>query len=680
VKRRVFEQRLSDLVLLPVEDLDSASRATLLRRYADTLESLGANERFSASFVPFVPGRRPRDESSYPGLGSSEEVALYNAVRSPEDRLVFLVRCQNGDTPVAGFPEGTDVLGTIELLDLQGQPMGTVAGWDRRDLRPLLHPMSTTSHSVIPAAQELALEVETTFAPEAMPVARDAYLGFGQLFHQRFRILLDVEAQGARLTGGVHAFEIYNEAEFGALYQRLLEVLLPWDIGRQFEEGAPPVSAHPWYPVLSIGMQKARFYMQAVLGDLVEQKQLLTDPGWLLRVGLYLELLTCLGVAEAVRDDIDLLSADERSAFETASEFEEIRRRIDPAAWKKVWALREVAEGPLNLMRKKATTLVFLHTHHEDLKHAIELAGPNLHNAQETWHRVFRDAERAVLAMNEDAFPELALLPETVHSFALWHRTGSIAGLQVLPAAVTELFGDQDGIFPAACRQYRDSMNHIADWARRHGWMEYTGDECVPLSASLLDAYLDQQLGRLAALQRGDGFAGTLQIRSQEPPPVVYSEQTFVDLLRRGELLSVLTVDEIQRLVQGVRPIQLAHHERIIVQGKAGSSVFVLQEGTLEVLRRERGADRQVALLHAPSVVGERSFLLGERRSATVRAIDSAIVLEVGASLLRPLVERRPAILERLRSVLETRERTERGTMTPEALLTRLRRNILGVA
>ena len=65
-----------------------------------------------------------------------------------------------------------------------------------------------------------------------------------------------------------------------------------------------------------------------------------------------------------------------------------------------------------NLLAKKKATLEFLHVHHEDLKHAIALAGPNRTNAQETWHRVFRDAERAVLCKTPDAFPELEMLPD----------------------------------------------------------------------------------------------------------------------------------------------------------------------------------------------------------------------------------------------------------------------------
>ena len=58
-----------------------------------------------------------------------------------------------------------------------------------------------------------------------------------------------------------------------------------------------------------------------------------------------------------------------------------------PMRWREVWALREIAfphrgmprAGPvsyLNLLHKKRATLAFLHAHHEDLKAAIALAGP----------------------------------------------------------------------------------------------------------------------------------------------------------------------------------------------------------------------------------------------------------------------------------------------------------------
>lgn len=687
--RRAFEHHLGELLRAPVTGLTLQDKAAVLRRHAEAFLNDGSLERFTAGFEPFVPGRRPDDEAAWPGLGSSEAVALFHAGRTPDDTLTLLVRCHEEGRPVADFPADAHVFATIEALDHTGAPVGTVTGWDRRDVRDELRPFEQPSSSSVPTARALVLDVERSFDPATVPIDPARYLGFGSLFHQRFRIGLDVEAGGARVAGGEHEFEIHNEELYGSLYQRLVDVLLPWDTARQasLAKKDVPIQVHPWYPVLSIGMQKARFYMLAITGDLVEQKRMLTDPGWLLRVGLYLELLTCLGVAEAVKDEIDILTSEERDRFENDPAFAEIRARIDVAAWRKVWAMREIAfgggvggapTGALNLMRKRNATLGFLHAHHEDLKHAIDLAGPNLQNAQESWHRVFRDAERAVLQMNADAFPELAQFPAMVRDFALWHQSGGLGGLRLLPRQITELFGDQDGIFPSACRQYRASMNHIAAWARERGLMEYTGEECVPLSASLLEAYLAHQHGRLAGLQRRDGYAGTLEVVVQEAERPDFDPAAVVELLGRVEVFSVLSVDELHALARGVRPIHLGHLERIIVQGRAGSSLFILQDGTLEVIAREDGTERQVALLTPPAIVGELAFLLGSPRSATVRALDEATVLEVGAALLRPLVEERPIILEGLEALL--RARTPRGEGAPSggSLLDTLRVAIFG--
>ena len=164
-------------------------------------------------------------------------------------------------------------------------------------------------------------------------------------------------------------------------------------------------------PVLLIGSEKAALYTRALVEDIVHKKRHLTDPRWLMRVGLYLEFLTCIGIFEAAKEDIgDLLTPAERTAYENNPLFAEIRKRLNPKGWKEVWDLREIIfhkfgapqAGPvsiMNLLQKRKATLAFLEVHHQDLKNAIDLAGSNVYNAQETWHRVFRDAERAAVSL-----------------------------------------------------------------------------------------------------------------------------------------------------------------------------------------------------------------------------------------------------------------------------------------
>jgi CRP-like cAMP-binding protein len=687
--RRTFEQELSNLLQAEVQGLSPGEKVALVHRHLDQLALTPAHERLAIAFEPFVPGRRPIDEAAFPGLGSSEVVALFHRGRKDDDHITFLLRCRRGGRLTAGLPAGARLLGTLETLDAEGRPSAVLPAWDRRDLAAFLTRLPGRSAPEQAATFALQLDIERTFAAPPPPIAPADWLGFASQFHQALRLVVEVEIDGLQVAAASHRFEIHNEELYGSLYQRLVDRLLPWDTARQaFAVGhaVPPVAVHPWFPVLCIGMQKARLYMQAVVGDLVEEKRMLTDPGWLLRVGLYLELLTCLGVCEAVSGEIDLLTPQERAVLTQSPQYAEIRRRLDPVAWQEVWKLREIAwglgqapTGARNLMRKKAATLAFLHAHHEDLKHAIELAGPNLHNAQETWHRVFRDAERAVLTMNAEAFPELAELHPSLRELALWHESGTFGGRRLAPRRLSELVGDQDGIFASACRQYRASMNEIAGWARERGLMEYTGDECVPIAASLLEAHLAGQSGRLAALQRRDGYAATLQVLTAVERQPEISLEAIVTCLERVELFSALSADELRTLAAELRPIQLGPLERILLEGRPGNSLFLLQQGSLEVLRKQGRSERQIALLGPPAVVGELSFLTGEKRSATVRAVDGATVLEVAASCLRPLVEQRPALLDRLHALLTARrQQNEERQVAPDRLLDGVRRAIFG--
>ena len=492
---------------------------------------------------------------------------------------------------------------------------------------------------------------------------------------------------------------VCDERRMGSLYRRLVERLLAPDARRQAATAGVPdpgAAFHPWYPVLAIGGEKADLYGRALVGDIVDKRRNLTDPGWLLRVGLYLELLTCLGVVEAVRDDAgDLLDPAEREAFERSDLFATIRERIDPDRWRSVWELRAIAfpragaprTGPVaarNLLRKRTATLAFLQAHHEDLKVAVELAGPNHHNAQETWQRVFRDAERAVLRCTPAAFEELAFLPDQVRELVLWHRQGSL-GLARLPGPLARTLGDQDGLFAAACTQYRESMNAVAAWCKERALMDYTGGECIPPEASLLETRIARPT-QVARLQRRDGYDERLDLLVDLPDARERSLAEVERLLADVPSFALLTREELQTLARTARPLTLGPLERIVVQGQPGTSLFVVLDGDVEVvLRLDDGSERAVDTMGRGAVVGEMSLLTGEPRAATVRAISGATVLEIGRRQYEPLLRARPALIDELAGVVEARLRHRAQSLSSYdaerergAIGERIRRAVLG--
>jgi CRP-like cAMP-binding protein len=320
----------------------------------------------------------------------------------------------------------------------------------------------------------------------------------------------------------------------------------------------------------------------------------------------------------------------------------------------------------LNLLAKKKATLRFLHVHHDDLKHAIRLAGRNHHNAQETWQRVFRDAERAVLRNVAAAFPELESVSAPARDFILWHRKGRF-GLGRVPGAVSGLFADQDGLFGSACAQYRDSMNDVAGWAKERGLMDHTGGECIPRQVSLLEAHVNQP-ARVPLLQHHDGYGPQLEVGAELPETYQRPASEIETLLAGVPILALLEPDERRALARAARPLTLGPTERLVVQGHEGGSLFVLADGELEVLlRRDDGEDVLVDTMRKGAVVGEMSLLTGEPRTATVRALDGAVVYEIGAQQYGPLLRAHPQLVDVLARVMVDRLRERRRRLDARA-------------
>jgi CRP-like cAMP-binding protein len=139
-----------------------------------------------------------------------------------------------------------------------------------------------------------------------------------------------------------------------------------------------------------------------------------------------------------------------------------------------------------------------------------------------------------------------------------------------------------------------------------------------------------------------------------------------------------MTRDELSVLASRARTITLGPTERIIIQGNPGSSLFVLEDGELEVIVRSDGAERQLAILQPGAIVGELAFLTGEPRSATVRAVESATVIEIAARHLEPLVQARPAIIEELTGLMTKRRDFSEAQGARTGLLKRVSMAIFG--
>jgi CRP-like cAMP-binding protein len=121
--------------------------------------------------------------------------------------------------------------------------------------------------------------------------------------------------------------------------------------------------------------------------------------------------------------------------------------------------------------------------------------------------------------------------------------------------------------------------------------------------------------------------------------------------------------------------------ETVVRQGEEGDSLFINLSGNLEVF-----VDGQtVGSLSRGDFFGEMSLLTGEKRRATVTAVDEVRLVEISKEAIGPIIRSSPSVLEGLSAALETRLQriltaqqvrkvaTEASTLH-DALLDKLRR------
>jgi CRP-like cAMP-binding protein len=200
-------------------------------------------------------------------------------------------------------------------------------------------------------------------------------------------------------------------------------------------------------------------------------------------------------------------------------------------------------------------------------------------------------------------------------------------------------------------------MNEVADWARERGLLDYTGRECVPAEASLLEARLAGDEQRLRQLQRRDGFLGD-DLGAAQPSLERLASRSRLGVaqaLGRSPALAGLPPRILRALARRARPVYCGPLERIVQQGQPGTSLFVVAQGQLAVLSRTGGDDALLARLDAGAVFGEYALLTGAARSATVRARDEAVVYELRREALAPLLASRSQLSCALGRILVAR-------------------------
>jgi small-conductance mechanosensitive channel/CRP-like cAMP-binding protein len=138
------------------------------------------------------------------------------------------------------------------------------------------------------------------------------------------------------------------------------------------------------------------------------------------------------------------------------------------------------------------------------------------------------------------------------------------------------------------------------------------------------------------------------------------TQEIDLQLLASQPLFSSLEQAQLEYLALGSKRIRFGKGEKIISQGAAGNSMFILATGKAEVQVERDGRSQPVGNLVAGECFGEISLLTGEPRSATVLATFDCEVLEIAQETIGVLLREHPELAESLsETVVARRSSTE---------------------
>lgn len=141
--------------------------------------------------------------------------------------------------------------------------------------------------------------------------------------------------------------------------------------------------------------------------------------------------------------------------------------------------------------------------------------------------------------------------------------------------------------------------------------------------------------------------------RDEEPVRTDRHVLAAADHLAGLDLFKPLDAEARSALAKASNEQLFAAGEAIVRQDAEGDSMFVMMHGHARVVLEPSG--QEVAVIPAGGFFGEMSMLTGDKRSATVKAIDDVAVLEISANDFRELAVANAGLLDHVSTIVSTR-------------------------
>ena len=129
------------------------------------------------------------------------------------------------------------------------------------------------------------------------------------------------------------------------------------------------------------------------------------------------------------------------------------------------------------------------------------------------------------------------------------------------------------------------------------------------------------------------------------------------ELLSQVPLFHQLPEEDLDRLAQATQRVSFNAGESVVEIGDPGRSLYVIVDGTVQVLYPARNADFELARLGPGDFFGEMALLNDKPRSATVKAVDPVVALMLDKDDFRGLIVDSTTFALRLMEAMSVRIR-----------------------
>jgi small-conductance mechanosensitive channel/CRP-like cAMP-binding protein len=140
--------------------------------------------------------------------------------------------------------------------------------------------------------------------------------------------------------------------------------------------------------------------------------------------------------------------------------------------------------------------------------------------------------------------------------------------------------------------------------------------------------------------------------RPEEPERASERIDRLSRTLKPVDLFAPLEGEQLTELAARAAERIYGKGEKIVRQGEAGSSMFVISRGRVRVVEE---SGRELAVFADGAYVGEMSMLTGQPRSANVEAVEETEVVELTADALREVALANPEVVTRISAVVAAR-------------------------